>query len=136
MLRRSSLIITGHLAARMRQRGYKLGDLEALEDLGTEFAEGIFVRKRDTKTELNRLSGQLKVIRRQRTSAPKLSSAETTAVEQDLIQRIGRLHRLTGTFVPLEDGHALSIYHPCDRRAKHILRGRRTFRHRRGWRVR
>jgi len=126
----SNLIITAHCAARMRQRGYQSADLETIESLGTPSHDGIVLRKKDVEPELERLSMQLKMIRRRGMAFESLVEDGAVSSERDISRRIERARRLIGTFIPLEAGHALSVYRPCERRLKHMLRGRRTYRRR------
>ena len=51
------LAITAHLAVRMRQRGYRLGDYETVEALGSQIRDGIVLLKRDVEGELKQASG-------------------------------------------------------------------------------
>ena len=113
-------IFTAHFAVRSRQRGYRVADFRAVEDVGTFVADGIFVRKRDVEPQIESLTAQLRHLGRKQSNP-----AETGPQKCALVQEIERLRRLSGTFVPTEDGAALSIYRPCSRRLKHILRGRR-----------
>jgi hypothetical protein len=116
------LRITSHVAVRMRQRGYHLRDLDAVENLGTQMENhGILLLKKDAEPELTRLNKELKNLRRQK-------SRERSA-ECELIQQIERIRRLvkTTTFIPTANGCALSIYSPCKRRLKYILHGRRAY---------
>src|SRR3974390_477376 len=71
MQRTSKIIITGHCATRMRQRGYRSADLEIVERLGTPSRGGIVLRKKDIEPELNSLSAELKMVRQGRTSLQK-----------------------------------------------------------------
>jgi hypothetical protein len=119
----SRLAITAHFAVRMRQRGYRLGDYETVQTLGTQVRDGIVLLKRDAEDELRRLAEDLLNIRGQRTG--NLRSAEV-ASERDIVRQMERLSKLVGTFIPTAGGSALSIYRPCNRRRKHILRGRRA----------
>ena len=108
-------IITAHYAVRARQRGYRHADFEIVESTGTWMREGIFVRRRDVESKLHRLSAQL---RRKRREGIKGN-------DREIIHEIERLQRLPGTFIPMDNGHALSIYRPSTRRRKRILRGGR-----------
>ena len=107
----------------MRQRGYRSADFETIESLGTTSRDGIVLRKKDIDPELKWLSAELKMVRKRRASLQNSCPAE-----RNIIRQIERARRLTGTFIPLAAGHALSIYRPCERRLKHLLRGRRTYR--------
>jgi hypothetical protein len=125
MREKPNLIITGHCAARMRQRGYQIADLETIESLGTPSGDGIVLRTKDVAPELEQLSMLLKTIRQHRSAVPNPPPNEAASAEREIIDRIQRLRRLAGTFIPLEGGQALSIYRPCERRLKHLLRDRR-----------
>jgi len=127
----SKLIITAHCAARMRQRGYRSTDLETVESLGASSSGGIVLRRKDVEPELARLYVQLKMIRQRRIALQSLVPSDDRGAERDILRHIERVRRLAGTYIPLVAGHALSIYRPCERRLKHILRGRRTYRFRR-----
>ena len=81
----SRLAITAHLAVRMRQRGYRLGDYETVEAWGTPIRDGIVLLKRDAESELNRLAKELLNIRQQR--AANLKSAEGTS-ERDVVRQM------------------------------------------------
>jgi len=114
----------------MRQRGYRPTDLETVESLGTPSLGGIVLLRKDVEPELARLYVQLKMIRQRGIALQNLVPSDDRA-ERDILRKIERVRRLAGTFIPLVAGHALSIYRPCERRLKHILRGRRTYRSRR-----
>lgn len=124
---RSRLTITAHCMLRMRQRGYRLGDYETVEALGSQIRDGIVLLKRDVEGELSRLAEELLNLRRRK--AANLKPAEGTS-ERDIVRQMERLSRLVGTFIPTAGGSALSIYRPCNRRQKHILHGRRASSHR------
>jgi hypothetical protein len=133
-MREESITITAHYAARARQRGYRSEDLAIMERLATAAEDGILLRTRDVQHEIEWLSSQLRHIRRRKTDE-RLCQAEIEIGEYEIVQQIERLQRLPGAFVPLENGHALSIYRPSRRRLKHILRGgRMPRRDRRYWR--
>jgi hypothetical protein len=109
-------IITAHCAVRARQRGYRHTDFEMVESTGIWMREGIFVRRRDVDSQLHRLSAQLRRKRREGIEGND---------DREIIRDIERLQRLPGTFIPVDGGHALSIYRPSKRRLKRILRGGR-----------
>jgi hypothetical protein len=123
----ANLNITAHYIARARQRGYRPGDLAIMERLGTLAADGLLLREKDVAREIERLSMILRRIRRGRANG-NFSGPE-------IVREIERLQRLQGAFIPIECGHAVSIYRPCRRRLKYVLRGgRRPRRDRRYWR--
>jgi hypothetical protein len=113
---RGTPIITAHCAVRARQRGCRHADFEMVESTGSWMREGVFVRRRDVESKLHRLSAQL---RRKRREGIKGND------DREIIHEIERLQRLPGTFIPVDSGHALSIYRPSKRRLKRILRGGR-----------
>jgi hypothetical protein len=128
------LTITAHYIVRARQRGYRLEDLAIMERLGTLRADGLLLRERDVAPEIERLSMMLRRIRRRRANG-NFSASEIDGEEYETVREIQRLQRLRGAFIPIECGHALSIYRPCSRRLKYVLRrGRRPRRDRRYWR--
>ena len=121
----TNLTITAHYITRARQRGYRVEDLAIVERLGTFRAEGLLVREKDVAAEIEHLSMTLRRIRR----------ARGNGSASEIVREIERLQRLRGAFIPIECGHALSIYRPCSRRLKYVLRGgRRPRRDRRYWR--
>jgi hypothetical protein len=123
----ANLKITAHYIARVRQRGYRLEDLAIMERLGDFRADGLLLREKDVAREIERLSMTLRRIRQGRANG-NFSASE-------IVQEIERLRRLQGAFIPIECGHALSIYRPCRRRLKYVLHGgRRPRRGRRYWR--
>ena len=121
MHKESKCLITAHCAERLRQRGYLPADLETIERLGTWCKDGVILRKRDVEPELELLAMQRKMIRQQRGAL----SDDAASAESEVIRRMERVRRLIGSFIPVEEGHALSIYRPCERRFKRVLRGRR-----------
>jgi hypothetical protein len=126
-MNRPSIIITAHCSVRARQRGYQPTDLAIMERLGTAAGDGILLRKRDVEYEIETLSRQLRRIRR-RKAHQRLYQNDGKTGEYEIIQQINRLQRLSGAFVPVKHGHALSSYRPCMRRLKHLLRGGRRVR--------
>jgi len=114
----TNLTLTAHYVVRARQRGYRLGDLAIMERLGTLRADGLLLREKDVAPEIERLSMTLRRIRRGRANG-NFSASE-------VVREIERLRRLQGAFIPIECGHAVSIYRPCSRRLKHIIRGTRS----------
>jgi hypothetical protein len=114
----TNLSITAHYIVRARQRGYRLEDLAIMERLGTFRADGLLLREKDVAPEIERLSMTLQRIRRGRANG-NFSASE-------IVREIERLRRLRGAFIPIECGHAVSIYRPCSRRLKHIIRGTRS----------
>jgi hypothetical protein len=119
----SRMTITAHGAERLRQRGFRQSDFEIVADLGSDLGQGIFLRKKDVKPELRILAKALAEIRRERTGDPETTGPS----EREIIWQMERLLRLVGTYIPTANGCALSIYRPCNRRLKHILRGRRAY---------
>jgi hypothetical protein len=123
----ANLKLTAHYVARARQRGYRPGDLAIMERLGTFGADGLLVREKDVAREIERLSTTLRRIRR--------GNANGNFSASEIVREIERLRRVRGAFIPIECGHAVSIYRPCRRRLKYVLRGgRRPRRDRRYWR--
>jgi len=121
----TNLSITAHFITRARQRGYRQEDLAIMERFGTFQADGLLLREKDVAAEIGHLSMTLRLIRR--------GGANGNASE--IARGIERLRRLQGAFIPIECGHAVSIYRPCRRRLKHVLHGRRRPRRdRRYWR--
>jgi hypothetical protein len=120
-----NLKLTAHYVTRARQRGYRVEDLAIMERFGTFQGDGLLLREKDVAAEIERLSIELQRIRR--------GTANGNASE--IVREIERLRRLQGAFIPIERGHAVSIYRPCGRRLKYVLRGgRRPRRDRRYWR--
>jgi hypothetical protein len=129
-MRPTNLTLTAHFAVRARQRGYRPEDLTIIERLGTFRKHGIFLRRKDVEPEIERLGATLRHIRHTANG-----TASRSEIEAEVTQMIERLQRLRGAFIPSECGRALSIYRPCERRVKQILRGRRRSRRdRRYWR--
>lgn len=130
----TNLTLTAHYIVRARQRGYRLEDLAIIERLGTSRADGLLLREKDVAPEIERLSMTLRRIRRGKANG-NLSAAEIVGEQYEIAREIERLRRLRGAFIPIECGHAVSIYRPCRRRMKYVLRGgRRPRRDRRYWR--
>jgi len=125
-----NLTKTAHYNVRARQRGYRPEDFAIVERLGIFAGDGIFVRKKDVAPEIERLSRVLRHMRRQvsRNFHQPGIEAEGPNLESKIVQQIERLQRLPGAFIPIESGLALSIYRPCSRRLKRLLRGRRRWR--------
>ena len=124
-MERTNLSITAHFITRARQRGYRQEDLAIMERFGTLRGDGLLLRKKDVAAEIDHLSVTLRLIRR--------GGANGNA--SGIARGIERLRRLQGAFIPIECGHAVSIYRPCGRRLKYVLRGRRRPRRdRRYWR--
>jgi hypothetical protein len=119
-----SLTRTSHYLVRARQRGYRPEDLAIIERLGNFGGDGILLRKKDVAPEIERLSTTLRGLRRRRANA-KFQRVEFEVGEGEIARKIKQLQRLSGSYIPIESGHALSIYRPSKRRAEHILRGRR-----------
>lgn len=114
---------TNHFITRARQRGYRQEDLAIMERFGTFRGDGLLLREKDVTAEIDQLGMTLRLIRR------------GGANGSEIVRVIERLRRLQGAFIPIECGHALSIYRPCRRRMKYVLRGgRRPRRDRRYWR--
>jgi len=113
----------------MRQRGYRLADVQVVERLGTPSRDGLVLLEKDIKPELERLAKERKLIRNERVAAQNLSSGQGADKERNIARQIQQLRRLAGTFIPVKNGHALSIYRPSARRLKYQLRGRRRTRH-------
>jgi len=126
-----SAIVTSHCMVRARQRGYRLTDLEILEQLGTLAGDGILLRKKDVEPEISRLAALLRRMRHRKAKG-NFIPAKVEIEEQETIRQIERLRRLPGSFIPLENGHALSIYRPCRRRLRRALHDERRLRTRRG----
>jgi len=121
----TNLSVTAHFITRARQRGYRQEDLAIMERFGTFRGDGLLLREKDVAAEIDHLSMTLRLIRR--------GGANGNASE--IAQGIERLRRLQGAFIPIECGHVVSIYRPCRRRMKYVLRGgRRPRRDRRYWR--
>lgn len=119
---------------RARQRGYRLTDLAIIESLGTLARGGILLRRSDVQPEIDRLTAQLRRLRL-RKAYGNFIPGEIEVEERQAVRQIEQLRRLRGAFVPVENGHALSIYRPCWRRLKRILHGGRGLRaQRRYWR--
>jgi hypothetical protein len=121
-----SLAITAHCLVRARQRGYRPEDLAILERLGTMTDAGIFLRSRDVEAEVSLLKRQLQ--RKRHRQADSEFDQAVAAEDCEVIRQIERLQCLKGTFVPAENGHALSVYRPCRRREKRILLRKRRHR--------
>jgi hypothetical protein len=133
-MEQTNLSITAHYIARARQRGYRMEDLAIMERLGTFRADGLLLREKEVAREIERLSMTLRRIRRGRANG-NFSASEIDGEEYETVREIERLQRLRGAFIPIECGHAVSIYRPCRRRMKYVLRGgRRPRRDRRYWR--
>ena len=116
---------TKHYLTRARQRGYRQEDIAIMERFGTFFPDGLLLREKDVAVAIAPLSMTLRLIRRGRANGNA----------SEIVEEIKSLRRLQGTFIPIENGHALSAYHPCRRRLKYVLRGRRRLRgDRRYWR--
>ena len=92
-------IITAHFAVRLRQRGYRVAHFTLVENVGTLVADGIFVRKRDVQPRIEILAAQLR-----HRSGKQSNPTENARQKCALVQQIERLRRLSGTFVPTEDG--------------------------------
>jgi hypothetical protein len=123
----TNLSITAHYVTRTRQRGYRVEDLAIMERLGTFRADGLLLREKDVAAEIDHLSMMLRRIRR--------GTANGNFSASEIVGQIERLRRLQGAFIPIECGRAVSIYRPCRRRMKYVLRGRRRLRRdRRYWR--
>jgi hypothetical protein len=123
-----NLIITRHAAVRARQRGFRPADLAMVESLGSFAGDGILLRKADVEPEIKRLIEQRRVIRRQ-VAAGALDPAEAEKSDDETGRTIERLRRIEGTYIPSEDGHAVSVYRPCKQKLKRLLqrhRPRRT----------
>src|SRR5262249_38961874 len=119
------LSTTAHYVTRARQRGYRQEDLAIMERFGTFWPDGLLLREKDVAAAIAPLSITLRLIRRGRANGNA----------SEIVREIESLRRLQGTFIPIEDGHAVSIYRPCGRRLKYVLRGgRRPRRDRRYWR--
>jgi hypothetical protein len=130
----SNLTRTSHYLVRARQRGYRPIDLRIIERLGSFSGDGLLLRRKDATAELEGLRTTLRGLRRRRANRNSYQP-EIEADERQIILDIERLQRLQGAFIPIESGHALSIYRPSRRRLKHLLHGRRTRRaHGRYWR--
>jgi hypothetical protein len=123
----TNLTITTHFIVRARQRGYRMEDLAIMERLGTLQADGLLLREKDVAPEIERLTMTLRRLRRGRANG-NLSAAEIVGDQYEIAREIERLRRLRGAFIPIECGHALSIYRPCGRRMKYALRGGRRSR--------
>jgi hypothetical protein len=121
----SNLIITRHCAVRAQQRGYQVTDLETVQRIATMAPEGLFVRWRDVNLEIQQLKTRLRRLR-QGKKEKTLHSAQIADQEREIVRQIDRLTRLPGTFLPIEDGYALSVYRSSNRREKRVLRGNRT----------
>jgi hypothetical protein len=127
-------LVTAHYVVRARQRGYRAEDLAIVETLGTLRGDGILLRSKDVAPEIERLSAALQRMRRHKGNG-NFHGLEIEAEKRQTAREIERLQRLPGAFIPTECGHALSIYRPCKRRLKHILRGgRRLVQDRRSYR--
>jgi hypothetical protein len=130
----TNLSITAHFITRARQRGYRREDLAIIEKFGTFREDGLLLREKDVAAEIDHLSMTLRRIRRSRANG-NFSASEIEGEDYEIVREIERLQRLRGAFIPIECGHALSIYRPCRRRLKYVLRGgRRPHGNRRSWR--
>jgi hypothetical protein len=129
----ANLRLTAHYVTRARQRGYRLEDLAIMEAFGTYCGDGLLLREKDVAAEIERLSRRRRILRAMANG--NLSASEIQGEEYEIVRKIERLQRLAGAFIPIECGHALSIYRPCRRRLKLVLHGgrrpRRNRRHRR-----
>jgi hypothetical protein len=133
-MERVNLSRTSHYLVRARQRGYRSVDLSIIESLGNFSGDGFLLRKKDVAAELERLSKTLRVLRRSRANKDSYRP-EIEAEEREVVREIERLERLPGAFIPIESGHALSIYRPSRRRLRQLLHGGRRRRlDRRYWR--
>jgi hypothetical protein len=118
----ANLTVTAHYLVRARQRGYRLTDLAFIETLGSSRGDGIFLREKDLAPELKRLSASLQRMRKP--VKARYGRSEIDTQRREIVREIERLERLSGAYIPIEDGHALSIYRPSKRRLKRILRDR------------
>jgi len=130
----TNLSITAHYIVRARQRGYRREDLAIIEQLAALRADGLLLREKDVAAEIERLNMRRRRIRRGRANG-NFGASEIDGEEYEIARKIDRLRRLQGSFIPMECGRAVSIYRPCRRRMKYVLRGgRRPRRDRRYWR--
>jgi hypothetical protein len=90
----SSLHLSHHADARIRQRGVRASDLALVVAHGTPVDDGYFLRTRDV-----------------------------AAAEAEMKRTITRLHRLEGAFVAVADDTVLSVYRPCKVRRRKLLAG-------------
>ena len=91
------MILSRHATRRMQQRGYRQGDLELIMAIATETPDGLFLGKKETRREIDRL-----------------------------IRRIERLKRLQGTFIPTNGETGKSIYMAGRRKTREIQQGKRN----------
>src|SRR5260370_39948007 len=96
-------IITLHATARAQQRGYRPDDLELIAEYGTLVPEGILLLRRDIG----------RVVVQDGKFTIRADGAARKSVE--------RLGRLVGSYMPTQNGRALSIYRPCKRRLLKLL---------------
>lgn len=121
MARSSFSRISNHSMIRARQRGYRVGDLEKVEQLGTPVKDGILLRSRDIASEIQRLTDKRRKLRAR--SGLRRSGDQTPIrmEEASIRKEIEQLQRLQGTFIPVQGGCALTVYRPSRRRLRRIL---------------
>ncbi len=89
--------MTSHAAVRAQQRGYRPADIDLIVSHGSDVQGGILLMKHDVERVAPSLGGS-------RRNAPALD----------------RLARLAGSFIPITNGHVLSIYRPGRRRCRRL----------------
>ena len=152
------LSVTQHASCRAKQRGYRDGDIELINEFGEPVPEGVLLTRKRAEDAMGELAQERKSVKRlsgatlrlgPQGSAPyptdwsseaeivprwgrrnddgtwHLGPKETAIAIRILSQRIERLERLAGTFVPVANGRPLSVYRPGRRKMRRILRGRR-----------
>ena len=87
---------TKHFETRFRQRGYQTGDLELVLEYGTPRPDGVLLRKKD----VDRAISELKL-------------------------EIESLQRLSHTYIPVDEGKAITIQRARPWKQRGVLRGRK-----------
>jgi len=88
----TGLSLTKHAGIRLAQRSIRLEDADLIAAIGTEVADGFFVRNKDCE-----------------------------AIEHQLKQLADRIRRLRGKRLVVLSGQILTGYHPTTRRQRRLL---------------
>ncbi len=121
MTRSSNYRISSHSIVRARQRGYRTGDLEKIEELGTTVSDGILLRSKDIASGIHQLTRRRRNLRARNTAEDFRDQRRIKQEEANIVKEIDQLRRLQGSYIPVQDGCILSVYRPSRRRLRRML---------------
>lgn len=119
----SMLVLSPHAETRMRQRGMRPSDLDFILRFGSVFGGDIhdvyFLKDKDVRREIDRLSGEIRRRKRSRSPCARTDQERET---RRLKREIHMLERLRSRKLVVADRTVVTCYRSCRRDQKRMFR--------------